>query len=85
MKKVTYCGLSQKLSHESKKDHKQNVYQIEFYVCSQRKKSFFFESRMTPLKGFAIFKTFVIVFINAWKRMYLFALQLTGFIARAFN
>ena len=36
MKKVINCGLSQKLKHDSKKIHEQNVYHFELYVCSQQ-------------------------------------------------
>ena len=34
MKKNTHCKLSQKLRHEYKKVHEQNIYQIKLYVCS---------------------------------------------------
>ena len=36
MKKVRYCRLSQKLRHQWKKIHKQNVYQNNMYVWTPK-------------------------------------------------
>ena len=36
MKKVAKYGMSQKQRHKLEKVHKQNVYQVEFYICSPK-------------------------------------------------
>ena len=54
MKKVTKCGVCQKLRNESKKVHRQNVYKIQIHIHSPKlsqiglQANFFFQKRGWP-------------------------------------